>query len=207
MDITKILGYGLSGLCFLLFVLSFRLISQEQKQTAPRKPIMQIIVFFMVLALISTISVGWLGIVQMNKNEQLADLNKNLYQRQELQEDNIKGDEIIHALDTLPKAPLNAQVKKATLVAKATEFKAESDTLVQQLADLDPEQLEKAKKENEKIVKIVSAIQAVPVNDTLQFRKLKNELILHNERIKGIRKDAIDKQAKKFDMKEMRRKE
>jgi hypothetical protein len=205
MDITKILGYGLSGLCFLLFVLSFRLISQEQKQTAPRKPIMQIIVFFMVLALISTISVGWLGIVQMNKNDELAALNKNLYKRQELQNDNVKGDEIIHTLDTLPRAPMNLQAKKATLVAKASEFKAESDTLVQQLADLDPEQVGKAREEQDKISKLVTTLQAIPVTDTLQFRKIKNELTLHNERVKEIRKDAIERQVEKFDMKALRK--
>src|SRR5437588_2492063 len=77
MDIIKILGFGLSGLCFLLFVLSFRLISQEQQHEQPRKALVQLIYVFMLLTLISTVTVGWFGIVQ-NKNSVLASKNDSL---------------------------------------------------------------------------------------------------------------------------------
>jgi hypothetical protein len=176
MDIVKILGLGLSGLTFLLFAFSFRLISQEQKRAGqPRKGILQMILVFMLLTFISTIVVGWFGIVQ-STNQQLISTNDSLYRQN------------IELLNTYTNY-INAQTKKQIdslisndkqeLMKQVSAIQANTDSLYQAISTADPQKADSLKQNKIKIDSIVIAIRQTPRADTQQLRALREKLIIH----------------------------
>jgi hypothetical protein len=190
MDITKILGYGLSGLCFLLFLLSFRLISQEQKQAQPRKSILQIIMLFMFLTLVSTVAVGWMGIVQVGKNEQLAVANKILEKNDSLSTRQHKVDEWVDRINDPEKQKgLTPEAQKDTVLHDAQKIKAVSDTIAQSLViaeEVNPQDKVKVNEANTKIAAASEAIRVTPAKDTMRIRKLTRDIFLSQKVINEV---------------------
>lgn len=200
MDITKILGYGLSGLCFLLFVLSFRLISQEQKQTQPRRSILQIIMLFMFLTLVSTVSVGGMGIVQMNKNQELAAVNNKLLQSDTIITQLSKVDKWADNINDEEKfRNLTPEAKTDSIRLDAKKIAALTDTLATTVLanpSASAEEKQVVQKTNQQIAAATKALVALPAKDSIGRRKLVKEikrsetemkLVVNNVRIRNVK--------------------
>ena len=177
MDPVKIFGFCLSGLNFLLFIFSFRLISQEQKRDAqPRKGIMKLILVFMLLTFISTIIVGWFGIVQ-NTNQKLLNKNDSLYQ---------KNLELFRVYTNY----LNSQTKKqidsfdvknkAELEKQVSTIKANTDSLYQAISLVDPQKADSLQVNKQQMDSLVIAIKQTPPTDTTKLKMLSEKIILNS---------------------------
>ena len=180
MDPVKILGFGLSGLTFLLFLFSFRLISQEQKRAGqPRKGIMQLIFVFMLLTLISTIIVGWFGIVQ-NTNQKLINKNDSLYQKNlELFQNytNYLNSQTKKQIDSL-------DVKNKTeLEEKVATIKSNTDSLFQAISLVDPQKADSLNNQIKQMDSLVIAIRQTPATDTTRLKMLSDKIILNSRRL------------------------
>jgi len=78
-SVPQILSYGASGLCVILFYMAFQLIKNEQKRHGePRKSILKMITYFMIINLANIIFVGIVGIPTISKNSALASTNDDL---------------------------------------------------------------------------------------------------------------------------------
>jgi hypothetical protein len=74
LNVVEILRAGLSGLCFLLSLLAFWLIRQEQNRPhSPRKGILRIIYIFMVANLVSALLVAGLGYLNQKNTVNAAE--------------------------------------------------------------------------------------------------------------------------------------
>jgi hypothetical protein len=178
MDPVKILGFGLSGLTFLLFLFSFRLISQEQKRAGqPRKGIIQLILVFMLLALISTIIVGWFGIVQ-NTNQKLINKNDSLYQK------NLELFQIYtNYLNSQTKKQIDSlDVKNKTELEEMIEtIKSNTDSLYQAIALVDPQKADSLSNKIKQMDSLVIAIRQTPATDTTKLKMLSEKIILNSK--------------------------
>jgi hypothetical protein len=176
MNITEILGYGLSGLCFLLFVLSFRLISQEQKQTQPRKSILQIIMLFMFLTLASTLAVGWVGIVQMGENRKLAEVNNKLLKSDTINTQLTRIDKWADNINDEDKFKgLTAKAKTDSIREDANKLTATADTITTSvLADPEalPEEKQAVQVANQQIAAANGALKNLRPEDSVTRKKL-----------------------------------
>lgn len=189
MDPVKILGFGLSGLTFLLFLFSFKLISQEQKREAqPRKGIMQLILVFMLLTFISTIIVGWFGIVQ-NNNQQLLNKYDYLYQKNmELFTAytnylNSQNKKQIDSLDVKDKTELEKQV---------STIQANTDSLYQAISLVDPEKADSLQQNKMQMDSLVTAIKQTPPADTTKLKMLSEKIILNSRKFHISSKSSIN---------------
>lgn len=82
LNVTEILGIGISGFAFLLVLMAFYLIFQEQKREGePRKGIMKMIYNFMLINVGVMIFVGFLGLKNIGENKKLTEENSNLEQK------------------------------------------------------------------------------------------------------------------------------
>ncbi|MDX2305012.1 MAG: hypothetical protein NW226_19530 [Microscillaceae bacterium] len=77
-DVIKVLGYGLSGLSFLLIFMTFSLIRSEQNRPKPRREILGTIRMFMLLVLLCVIVVGIFSIPTLRDNDLLKSNNDAL---------------------------------------------------------------------------------------------------------------------------------
>ncbi|MBN8576738.1 MAG: hypothetical protein J0L66_07325 [Cytophagales bacterium] len=68
----KILSLGISGFCFLLVIMAFRLISKEQEREQPRGSMLTAIYVFMSANLLNVVVVGILGIPAISRNVDLS---------------------------------------------------------------------------------------------------------------------------------------
>ena len=196
MDIVKILGLGLSGLTFLLFAFSFRLISQEQKRTGqPRKGILQMILVFMLLAFISTIIVGWFGIVQ-NTNRQLMARNDSLSSQYSVllsAYTNYINAQTKKQIDSLSKTD------KQELMKQASAIQANTDSLYHAISSADPEKADSLQQNKIKIDSVVGAITRTPRSDTQQLRILRERLIIHTRAFQKTSSAPLNLQVMKAD--------
>ena len=203
MDIVKILGLGLSGLTFLLFAFSFRLISQEQKRAGqPRNGILLMILVFMLLAFISTIIVGWFGIVQ-NTNRQLMARNDSLYKQ------NIV---LLNAYTNYINAQTKKQIdslsptNKQELMKQISDIQANTDSLYNAISTADPEKADSLKQNKIKIDSLVIAIKQTPRTDTQQLKVLRERLIIHTRAFQKTSSGPMThKETKAFDKERLRR--
>lgn len=69
---VKILSLGISGFCFLLVIMAFRLISKEQEREQPRGSMLTAIYVFMSANLLNVVVVGILGIPAISRNVDLS---------------------------------------------------------------------------------------------------------------------------------------
>ena len=189
MDPVKILGFGLSGLTFLLFLFSFRLISQEQKRDAqPRKGIIQLILVFMLLTFISTIIVGWFGIVQ-NTNQKLIIKNDSLYQ---------KNMELFQLYNNYLHSQTEKQIdsidvkNKKELEEKIENIKANTDSLYQAISLVDPEKADSLRANIKQMDSLVIAIKHTPPTDTTKLKMLSNKIILNSNTLHNSTRSTIN---------------
>ena len=192
MDPVKILGFGLSGLTFLLFLFSFKLISQEQKREAqPRKGIIQLILVFMLLTFISTIIVGWFGIVQ-NTNQQLKNTTDSLNRNySELFRDYTnylisQNKKQIDSFDVKNKSELEKQV---------TTIQSNTDSLYQAISLVDPQKADSLRVSKQQLDSLVTAIKQTPSADTTKLKMLSNKIILNSNTFHSSSKATVNMRA------------
>jgi hypothetical protein len=145
------------------------------------------ILFFMVLTLVSTVTVGWFGIVQ-NKNSQLASKNDSLVNAQAkviaeyinfINSQNQKKVETIKSGD------------KKEIVEQVTTLQNNTDTLAKNLQSISPEKAAEVTKSGDTIQNILAEIKRTPSTDTGRIKMLSNKVILTNSRIRSISNEAV----------------
>ncbi|MCU0443673.1 MAG: hypothetical protein MUE85_02060 [Microscillaceae bacterium] len=140
-DVIKILGYGASGLSFLLMFLAYNIIQKEQRVKKPRKEILNVVYVYMFFTLLNIGVVGFLGLPALSDNSRLQGVNEvlkteknkltSLYEIQKNNstiEDNIQNissDSLetlftknVQALDTLSKTVESPEQKQTVLNIK-----------------------------------------------------------------------------------------
>jgi hypothetical protein len=150
-DVIKILGYGASGLSFLLMFLAYNIIQKEQRIKKPRQEILNVVYVYMFFTLLNIGVVGFLGLPALSDNSRLQNVNSSLKTEKnkisslyEIQknnnaiEDNIQNlssDSLeslitknVQALDTLSKTVENPE-QKQTVIDIKEQLKKKIDSL------------------------------------------------------------------------------
>jgi hypothetical protein len=115
---VKILSLGISGFCFLLVIMSFKLISDEQKKDNPRSVILRAIYVFMLVNFLNVIVVGFLGLPAISQNIKLKEENLDGKQKLEVKDNELKVIQNANDFDLIidtanPSSLSDKQIKKA----------------------------------------------------------------------------------------------
>ena len=80
-SVTKILSLGISGFCFLLVYLSYRIIQKEQERPVIRTEIFKPVYVFMAINFLNVVVVGILGLPAISRNQDLQEANQQQQQQ------------------------------------------------------------------------------------------------------------------------------
>lgn len=171
MDVVSILGYGLSGLVFLLTLFTYNLIKKEQERDVPRSPILKTIGAFMLLNLISSVIVGLIGIPYISENDKIEKENYALNAEKNLYSSSTEID--------LNTDKMEDQKNIDSLIYYADLNLHELDTITDNIEILSADKQDEIKENTESIKKNLTLLKGYKNSnsvDSLQIQQTTNEM-------------------------------